>query len=370
VTSRDALARLPVTRKSELLEYQKAARPFGGFAAARWGAGVRRRVRVAGPLYEPEGARPDYYRLARALFAAGFREGDLVHNAFSYHMTPAGSMMETAAHALGCTVFPAGVGQTEQQLAAIADLRPNALRRHAVVPAHPARQGGGGRCRDERHEKPSSPAKPSRRACVTRSPRVGNRCFQAYATADIGLIAYETPARDGLVVDEDLIVEIVRPAPATSSPKAKSAKSSSRPFNPELSADPLRPPATSSAVMPGRSGCGRIERPRPRLDGARGPDDQGQGHVRASRADRGRPAAAPEVKRARLVVDNRITVDRMTTALRVGRAALAWAKCAKRARRGDRDQHSRTDEAARRSDPFARRGASRTTARSFDDVRS
>ncbi|HHW63697.1 MAG TPA: phenylacetate--CoA ligase, partial [Rhodocyclaceae bacterium] len=126
VTSRAALATLPVTRKSELLEMQKAARPFGGFAAVGWGAACRRVFASPGPLYEPEGARPDYYRLARALFAAGFRAGDLVHNTFSYHFTPAGSMMETAAHALGCTVFPAGVGQTEQQLAAIADLQPNA----------------------------------------------------------------------------------------------------------------------------------------------------------------------------------------------------------------------------------------------------
>jgi phenylacetate-CoA ligase len=126
VTSREALATLPVTRKSELLELQKAARPFGGFSAVGWGAACRRVFASPGPLYEPEGARPDYYRLARALFAAGFRAGDLVHNTFSYHFTPAGSMMETAAHALGCTVFPAGVGQTEQQLAAIADLQPNA----------------------------------------------------------------------------------------------------------------------------------------------------------------------------------------------------------------------------------------------------
>ena len=101
VTSREALATLPVTRKSELLELQKAARPFGGFSAVGWGAACRRVFASPGPLYEPEGARPDYYRLARALFAAGFRAGDLVHNTFSYHFTPAGSMMETAAHALG-----------------------------------------------------------------------------------------------------------------------------------------------------------------------------------------------------------------------------------------------------------------------------
>ena len=100
VNSREALSTLPVVRKSELLDLQKAARPFGGFAATTWGPGCARVFASPGPLYEPEGARKDYWRLARALYAAGFRSGDLIHNTFSYHFTPAGSMMETAAHAL------------------------------------------------------------------------------------------------------------------------------------------------------------------------------------------------------------------------------------------------------------------------------
>ena len=123
VTTRAALAQLPVIRKSELLERQQVERPFGGFAATGWGE-VRRVFASPGPLYEPEGRAVDYWRLARALFAAGFRAGDLVHNCFSYHFTPAGSMLETGAHALGCTVFPGGTGQTEQQVQAIADLKP------------------------------------------------------------------------------------------------------------------------------------------------------------------------------------------------------------------------------------------------------
>ena len=123
LTSREALARLPVTRKSDLLELQKADRPFGGLAATRWGE-ARRVFASPGPIYEPEGRQPDYWRLARALFAAGFRAGDLVHNCFSYHLTPAGSMLETGAHALGCTVIPGGTGQTELQVQAMADLRP------------------------------------------------------------------------------------------------------------------------------------------------------------------------------------------------------------------------------------------------------
>jgi len=129
VTSRAALARLPVTRKHELFERQKALRaqdPFGGFAAVVRGPLMPRVYSSPGPIYEPEGTQRDYWRSARALYAAGFRAGDLVHNAFSYHMTPGAFIMESGAHAVGCTVFPAGTGQTEQQLQAIAELKPDA----------------------------------------------------------------------------------------------------------------------------------------------------------------------------------------------------------------------------------------------------
>ena len=135
VDSRAALARLPVLRKHELLERQQhsrddAAAPagpvkaFGGFSAIGWGEALRV-FASPGPIYEPESARADYWRFARALYAAGFRAGELAYNCFSYHFTPAGSMMETAAHAVGCTVFPGGTGQTEQQVRAIADLAPS-----------------------------------------------------------------------------------------------------------------------------------------------------------------------------------------------------------------------------------------------------
>ena len=129
VTSRAALARLPVTRKHELLDRQKARRTedsFGGFATIVRGPQMKRIYASPGPIYEPEGVATDYWRAARAMFAAGFRAGDLVHNAFSYHMTPGAFIMESGAHAVGCTVFPAGTGQTEQQLQAIAELRPQA----------------------------------------------------------------------------------------------------------------------------------------------------------------------------------------------------------------------------------------------------
>ncbi len=124
ITSVAALAALPVVRKHDLIELQKRQRPFGGLAAARWGS-LGRVFSSPGPIYEPEGRGADYWRTARALYAAGFRAGDLVHNSFSYHMTPGAWILEAGAQALGCTVFPAGVGQTEQQVAAMADLQPN-----------------------------------------------------------------------------------------------------------------------------------------------------------------------------------------------------------------------------------------------------
>ena len=127
VNSRSALAKLPVIRKHELLDQQKAKREkdiFGGFSAISYGKAMPRIFASPGTIYEPEGIRSDYWRMARAIFAAGFREKELIHNCFSYHFTPAGSMMETGAHAIGCTVFAGGIGQTEQQVQAMAELKP------------------------------------------------------------------------------------------------------------------------------------------------------------------------------------------------------------------------------------------------------
>src|SRR3546814_531474 len=131
IDSRAALAHLPVTRKSELLKLQQASRAtggdvFGGFATLSYGRNMPRMYASPGPVYEPEGSQIDYWRTARSLYAAGFREGNLVHNTFSYHMTPGAFIFEAGALAVGCTVFPAGTGQTEQQLQAISELRPNA----------------------------------------------------------------------------------------------------------------------------------------------------------------------------------------------------------------------------------------------------
>ena len=216
INSRGALARLPVIRKPELMERQRAhfrEDVFGGFSAVGWGTrrGARRVFSSPGPIYEPEGHATDYWRMARAIFAAGFRAGDLIHNSFSYHFTPAGSMMETGAHAIGCTVFAAGVGQSEMQVQAIAELRPAGyigtpsflkiiLEKAAELGAAPtsmrkALVGG-------------EAFPPSLRDWLRER---GIEGYQSYATADLGLVAYETPAREGLVLDECVIVEIVRP---------------------------------------------------------------------------------------------------------------------------------------------------------------
>ncbi len=310
VTSREALARLPVIRKSELLERQKAARPFGGFAAARWGADCPRVFASPGPLYEPEGARPDYYRLARALYAAGFRAGDLVHNTFSYHFTPAGSMMETAAHALGCTVFPAGVGQTEQQLAAIADLRPNA---YVGTPSFlrilldKAAESGVEPSFTKAFVSGEAFPPSMRDAFAAR----GIGAFQAYATADIGLIAYETEAREGLVVGEDIIVEIVRPGTGDPVAAGEVGEVVVTTFNPDY---PLIRFGTGdlSALLPGASPCGRTGL---RIKGWMGRADQTT-KVKGMFVHPGQIAQVvrrhPELVRARLVVDNPGLNDRMT----------------------------------------------------------
>ncbi len=310
IDSREALASLPVTRKSELVERQKETRPFGGFAATHWGRDCPRVFASPGPLYEPEGARPDYYRMARALYAAGFRAGDLVHNAFSYHFTPAGSMMETAAHAIGCTVFPAGTGQTEQQVAVIADLRPNAytgtpsfLRILLDKAAELGVESSFTKAFVSGEAFPPSLGE----AFAAR----GVQAFQAYATADIGLIAYETEARDGLVVDEDVIIEIVRPGTGDPLPEGEVGEVVVTSFNPHY---PLLRFGTGdlSAFLPGASPCGRTNL---RIRGWMGRADQTT-KIKGMFVHPAQIAEVlrrhPQITRARLVVDNPQHNDRMT----------------------------------------------------------
>ena len=259
VTSRAALARLPVTRKSELLQRQNAQRadtPFGGFSALAFGAQMPRVFSSPGGIYEPEGCGRDYWRMARAIHAAGFRAGELVHNSFSYHFVPAGAMMETGAQALGCTVFAAGTGQTEQQVQAIAELRPAgyigtpSFLRILIEKA----QSQGQSLPSLRKALVSGEAfPPSLRDWLAER---GVHGYQCYATADLGLIAYETSAREGLVVDENVIVEIVRPGTNDPVPEGEVGELVVTTLNPGY---PLVRFGTGdlSAVLPGSCPTGR-----------------------------------------------------------------------------------------------------------------
>ncbi len=322
VASRAALARLPVTRKSELADLQKNAPPFGGFAASGWGA-IRRVFASPGPIYEPEGARADYWRVARALFAAGFRPGDLVHNTFSYHLTPAGSMLETGAHALGCAVIPAGIGQTEQQVQAIAALRPTG---YIGTPSFL-------KIILDKADELGVPLPSLTKALVSGEAFSGamrellaargiHGC-QAYATADLGSIAYESPAREGLIVDEGVIVEIVRPG--TGDPVADGEVGEvvvTSVFNTDY---PMIRFGTGdlSAVLAGPSPCGRTNM---RIKGWLGRADQTT-KVKGMFVHPGQVAAIVKrhagIARARLVVDNPQGVDRMTLHVELAPAEAA-----------------------------------------------
>jgi phenylacetate-CoA ligase len=314
VTSRDALARLPVTRKSELLALQKARRaadPFGGFSAIARGERMPRVFASPGTLYEPEGIGRDYWRTARALFAAGFRRGELIHNSFSYHMTPAGAIMESGAHALGCTVFAGGTGQTEQQLEAIAELRPDG---YAGTPSFL-------KILVDKAEAAGLPLPSLRKAMVSGEAFppslrdwLGERgidAVQSYATADLGLIAYETSAHEGLVLDEGVLVEIVRPGTGDPVPAGEVGEVVVTTFNPDY---PLIRFGTGdlSAVLAGACPTGRTNT---RIKGWLGRADQTT-KVRGMFVHPGQVAEVvkrfPEIVRARLVVEGEMAQDRMT----------------------------------------------------------
>jgi phenylacetate-CoA ligase len=321
VTSRAALARLPVTRKHELLAQQQAARaaggdPFGGFAAIGWRSQgalrpARRVFQSPGPIYEPEGSGADYWRFGRALFAAGFRAGELVHNSFSHHLTPAGSMMESGAHAIGCTVFPGGVGNTELQLQAMQELRPDA---YAGTPSflrialEKADELGLGLPFLTKASVGGEAFPPALRDHFAAR---GIQAYQSYGTADLGLVAYETVARQGLVLDEGVIVEIVRPGTGDPVPAGEVGEVVVTTLNPDY---PLLRFGTGdlSAMLPGSCPTGRTA---PRIRGWLGRADQ-TAKVRGMFVHPGQVAEVlkrhPEVQRGRLVIEGEMANDRMT----------------------------------------------------------
>jgi phenylacetate-CoA ligase len=315
VRTREALARLPVTRKHELHERQKASRaegdPFGGFSALVRGRGMTHVFSSPGPIYEPEGGSPDYWRAGRALYACGFRPGDLVHNCFSYHMTPGAFIFESAAHAVGCTVFPAGVGQTEQQLEAIAALRPTAYTgtpSFLRILCEKAQEAGVDISSIRKGLVGGEAFPPSLRDWFAER---GMDVYQCYATADLGLIAYETASRQGMVVDEGVIVEIVRPGTGDPVAPGEVGEVVVTTFNPSY---PLIRFATGdlSAVLPGEDPTGRTNM---RIKGWLGRADQttkirGMFVHPSQVADIAR--RFPEVLRARLVVTGEMANDIMT----------------------------------------------------------
>jgi phenylacetate-CoA ligase len=313
VNSRAALAKLPVIRKHELLEQQQAQRAsdiFGGFSAIAYGKAMPRIFASPGTIYEPEGARGDYWRMARAMFAAGFRENELIHNCFSYHFTPAGSMMETGAHALGCTVFAGGIGQTEQQVQAMAELKPAGYigtPSFLKIIVEKAAEMGVALPSVRKALVSGEAFPPSLRDWLAERGIAG---YQCYATADLGLIAYETSAREGLVLDEGVIVEIVRPGTGDPVPEGEVGELVVTTLNPDY---PLIRFGTGdlSAVLPGTCPTGRTNH---RIKGWMGRADQTT-KVRGMFVHPGQVAEItkrfPEIKRARLVVSGEMANDQL-----------------------------------------------------------
>jgi phenylacetate-coenzyme A ligase PaaK-like adenylate-forming protein len=310
VTGRAALAALPVTRKSVLIGLQESDPPFGGLTATPAGD-LARLYLSPGPIADPEGVAGDFWRMARALFAGGFRKGDVVHNCFSYHFSPAGMMLDAGARALGCAVFPGGVGNSDGQAQAMAYFcaagyvgTPDFLQaildkadelKLDVSSCTKAVVSGGALFPDMR----------------TAYADRGVRVLQCYGTADLGLVAYESEAAEGMILDEGVIVEIVRPG--TGDPVADGEVGEVVVTN--LNTDyPLIRFGTGdlSAILPGISPCGRTA---PRIKGWMGRADQTT-KVRGMFVHPEQVARVaarhPEIGKVRLVVGNDAGQDTMT----------------------------------------------------------
>ncbi|HET7381853.1 MAG TPA: AMP-binding protein [Bradyrhizobium sp.] len=310
ITSRASLAKLPVLRKSEILALQKAHPPFGGLNVTAPGK-ARRLLMSPGPIFEPEGEGTDWWGAARALYAAGFRVGDVVHNSFAYHLTPGGFILESGAHALGCAVIPGGVGNTEQQLEAIAHYRPAG---YVGTPDFL-------KILLDTAEKTDKDASSIKRGLVSGAAlpaslreELGHRgvaVLQCYATAELGVIAYESEAREGMIVNESVIVEIVRPGTGDPVPDGEVGEVVVTSFNPDY---PMIRLTTGdlSALMAGVSPCGRTN---VRIKGWIGRADQTakvKGMFVHPKQVAEIAARHPELKRLRLVVDRAAEQDSMT----------------------------------------------------------
>lgn len=315
INSRKALAQLPVTRKSDLKDLQQIDAPFGGLTVTPTRK-LRHLFMSPGPIFDPEGTGQDWWRFARPMVAAGLRAGHIVQNCFSYHFTPAAFMAEGAAAQLGCAVIPAGIGQTEMQVQAMAALRPDA---YVGTPSflkiiiEKAQEIGADISSVQRALVSAEALPPSLRKWLQDN---GVRCvLQMYGSADIGNIAYETQSNGevnpGMVLDEELILEIVRPGTGDPVAEGEVGEIVITSFNPDY---PLIRFGTGdlSAVMPGVSRCGRTNM---RLKGWMGRADQTT-KVRAMFVHPSQVAEVakryPQIVRARLVVSGEMANDVMT----------------------------------------------------------
>jgi phenylacetate-CoA ligase len=321
VTSRAALAGLPVLRKSELPALHKASAPFGGFVAASPGS-FARLFTSPGPIFEPEGRQADPWRGARALFAAGFRDGDVVLNTFSYHLTPGGFIFDSSARALGCAVIPAGPGNTEQQFELIEAYRPvgySGTPDFLKILLDAAAASGRDVSSIKRALVSGAAFPPSLQAEIKAR---GIDAYQAFGTADLGLIAFETAARDGMVVNEDLIMEIVKPGtgdPVAAGDVGEIVVTSLDPHHPwiRLALGDL------TAALPGPSKCGRTNM---RIKGWMGRADQ----TTKVKGMFVRPEQIAEIAkrhsalgRVRLVVSRQGETDAMTLRAETASASIA-----------------------------------------------
>ena len=310
VTSREALARLPVLRKADIAALQKETPPFGGLNVTAPGK-ARRLLMSPGPVFEPEGEGKDWWGSARALFAAGFRAGDIVHNSFAYHLTPGGFILEAGAHALGCAVIPGGVGNTEQQLDAIAHYKPSG---YVGTPDFL-------KILLDTAEKTGKDASSIKRALVSGAALPGSlreelgkrgvAVLQCYATAELGVIAYESEAKEGMIVNETVIVEIVHPGTGDTIAEGEVGEVVVTSFNPDY---PMIRLGTGdlSALLPGVSPCGRTNS---RIRGWMGRADQTakvKGMFVHPKQIAEIAARHPELKRLRLVVGREGEQDTMT----------------------------------------------------------
>lgn len=325
IADREALARLPVLRKPDLMALQADNPPFGGLADPQALAGNRVFL-SPGPVWEPQGLGVDPWQSARALFAAGFRSGDIVHNSLAYHMTPGGFILDEGARALGCLMFPAGVGNTEAQVDAVVQLKPSG---YTGTPDYL-------KTMLEKADETGTDLSSIRRALVSGGalfPSLrqyyadrGINVLQAYATADLGVIAYESADNDGaphpgMIVNENLIVEIVRPGTDDPAPDGEVGELVVTTLNPGY---PLVRFGTGdlSAIMPGTSPCGRTA---PRIQGWMGRADQ-RTKVKGMFIDPKQVAELlklhPGIARARLVVSRVGDADAMVLKVEPGAGAI------------------------------------------------